>query len=153
MASCRYMDVDLKRLYDGFSEIRTTCTGIMGYLAMIHEGAFEGGAEPILKDLRAAAVSVLLTLEALRDAAARLPHGRNPEVDEAAAIILASEEGMRQSLQVLSAHLASAVPGMPKTHWKADLQVAENAVRQVAAMNDTLKASHAMHRESPGVPN
>lgn len=146
------MDADLKRLYEGFREIRTTCTGIMGYLALLREGAYEGGVEPILKDLRAAATSVVLKLEALRDTAASLPHGRNAEVDEAAAIILASEERMRQTLQVLSAHLASALPGMPKTHWKDDFHVAEDVVRRVAAMNDALKAAHAMHCESPGVP-
>lgn len=142
------MDADLQRLYDGFRGIRTMCTGIMGYLAMLHEGDFAGKEEPIVKDLRAAATSVTQKLEALRDTAASVSHGRSAEVDEAAAIILASEEHMRQSLQVLSAHLASAVPGLPKTHWKDDLQNAQALVREVAAMNDALKAAHAAHGES-----
>lgn len=108
------MDHDLKRLLDGFRGIRTMCTGIMGYLAMLHEGDFEGGEEPIVKDLRTAAASVTQKFEALRDTAASTSHGRDAEVDEAAAIILTSEEQMRQSLQVLSAHLASALPGLPR---------------------------------------
>jgi hypothetical protein len=143
------MESDLRRLYDGFHGIRTMCTGIMGYLAMLHEGDFEGREEPIVKDLRAATSSVAQKLEALRDAAADIPHGRNAEVDEAAAIILSSEKRMRQSLQVLSAHLASAVPGLPKAHWKDDLHAAQVVVRQVAAMNDALMAAHAAsHGES-----
>ncbi len=145
------MDSDLQRLYDGFRGIRTMCTGIMGYLAMLHEGDFEGGEEPIVKDLRAAAASVTQKLEALRDTAASISHGRNAEVDEAAAIILSSEEQMRQSLQVLSAHLASAVPGVPKTYWKDDLQNAQAVIRNVAAMNDALKAAHAARGESSAV--
>lgn len=145
------MDTDLKRLHDGFRGIRTMCTGIMGYLAMLQEGDFEGGEEPIVKDLRAAAASVTQKLEALRDTAASIPHGRNAEVDEAAAIFLSSEEQMRQSLQVLSAHLASAVPGVPKTYWKDDLQNAQAVIRNVAAMNDALKAAHAAHGESSAI--
>jgi len=147
------MDTELQKLHDGFRGIRTTCTGIMGYLAMLHEGAFEGREEPIVKDLRAAADSVMQRLEALRDAAASIVHGRNAEVDAAAAIIIAAEEQMRQSVQVLSAHLASLVPGVSPSYWKDDLQRAQAVIREVAAMNDALKAAHAAHNESSAAPS
>src|ERR1043166_507615 len=124
-AFCEGMDADLKRLYDGFRGNRTMCSGSMGVLAMLHEGDFAGKEEPIVKDLLAAATSVTQKLEALRDTAAGIPRSCNAGVDEVAAIILALEEQMRQPLQVLSAHLASEVPGLPKPHWKDDLQNAQ----------------------------
>lgn len=137
------MDRDLRRFYDDFRGIRTLCTGIMGYLAMLHEGDFKGGEQPIVADLQKAATKAAQRLDALRDSAAQVPRGLSPEVDDAVAVVLTVEPEIRLPLQVLAKRLASAVPGLPTSHWAEDLELSQKVVRGVAKMNDSLKAAHS----------
>lgn len=136
------MEQSLTQLYEGFRGIRTLCTGIMGYLALLHEGEFEGADRPIIDDLAKATAGLVTRLDALRDLAARAPHGANSAVDEAVAVILSGEPRLRISLEALTKRLGSTVAGLPKEHWLDDLGVAQVLVREVAAMNEALKTAH-----------
>jgi len=133
------MHSDLAALYEGFRSVRTVCTGIMGYLAMLNEGEFKGREQPIIADLQRAAAGAAEKLDKLRDSATRVPRGLGPEVDAAVAVILASEPEIRLPIQVLAKRLASAVPGLPTSHWSEDLRLSQLVVRGVAGMNDALK--------------
>ena len=142
------MNGALEALYEQFRGIRTLCTGIMGYLAMLNEGDFKGGEQPIVANLQRAAAKVAQELDELRDSATRVPRGLGPKVDNAVAVILASEPEIRLPIQVLASHLASAVPGLPTSHWSEDLRLSQQVVRGVAKMNDALKAAHSANRSS-----
>ena len=115
----------------------------MGYLAMLHEGDFNGGEQPIVADLQKAAAKVAQRLDILRDSATQVPRGLSPEVDDAVAVVLAVEPEIRLPLHVLAKRLASAVPGLPASHWAEDLELSQKVVRGVAKMNDSLKAAHS----------
>lgn len=137
------MDPQLSTLYEAFRGIRTECTGIMGYLAMLHEGDFKGSEQSIVADLAKAATKAAHRLDALRDSAAAVPRGLSPEVDETVAVVLTVEPEIRLTLQVLAKRLASAVPGLPASHWGEDLELSQKVVRGVAKLNDSLKAAHS----------
>lgn len=136
------MEQSLTQLYEGFRGIRTLSTGIMGYLALLHEGDFDGADKPIIDDLARASAGLTTRLDALRDVAARVPHGANRAVDEAVAVILSGEPKLRLPLDALAKRLGSTVEGLPKEHWLEDLGVAQVLVREVAAMNEALKTAH-----------
>lgn len=142
------MVASLKALYEQVREIRTLCTGIMGYLAMLGEGDFKGGEQSIVADLQRAAAHPAQKLDELRDAATRVPRGLGSEVDDAVAVILASEPQIRLPIQVLSKRLASAVPGLPTAHWSEELRLSQQVVRGVTKMNDALRAAHSAHRSA-----
>jgi hypothetical protein len=137
------MDPQLSKLYETFRGIRTECTGIMGYLAMLHEGDFRGSEQSIVADLAKAATHTLHRLDALRDSAAAVPRSLSREVDEAVVVVLTVEPAIRLPLEVLAKRLASTVPGLPASHWTEDLELAQKVVRGLAKMNDSLKAAHS----------
>jgi len=135
------MRPELSPLYAQFREIRTMCTGVMGYLAMLSAGDFKNNQEPVVRDLAKATGSLAARLDDLRDHAAALPRITDPIVNSVPAAILASEPRMRLSIQALSKRLASVVTPVAESQWTEELRLAQRVVREVAVINDAFRAA------------